>query len=104
MPTAYLIQAFDVRHNWLDVDPRGEGYPSYVTGPGEMLAFIRHTKHGILHNFDTETHTRKPIAYWVVCDDRGTPREIYTTTAERQYKVQPQPQGPGCREPRPIPI
>jgi len=99
----YLVQAYDTHHNWLDVDPRSEGYPTHVAGARELLEFVSRTKHGILHDFDAEIHRSVPVAYWVICDDRGTAREVYTTATGRRYNVQPKPQGPGCREPQPVP-
>ena len=50
----YLVQAYDTHHNWLDVDPRSEGYPTHVAGARELLEFVGRTKHGILHDFDAE--------------------------------------------------
>lgn len=103
--TTYVIQAFDAEHNWLDLDPRGEGYPTEIEGAREMLQFVAATKTGVLHNFDRETHETKRIAYWHICVG-GVVREVFTTAwgrrCTRTMAALPN-QGPGCYAPRPIP-
>lgn len=98
------MSAFDLSHAWLDVDPqnRGEGYPTEIVGTGPMLAFLRQTSTGILHDFDADTHITEPIAYWVVAVG-GVRREVFITPYGARHSVAVPPQGPGCRAAVPIP-
>lgn len=74
----YLVSGFDNKHHSLDTEARGEGYPTEIEGTARLLDFLAATQTGILHNWDTETHTTKRVAYWVIRVS-GTPREIYVT-------------------------
>lgn len=102
--TTYLVSGFDAKHNWLDTDPenRGEGYPTEIDGAGVMLEFIGATRTGVLHNWDTETHAAKRVAYWVVSVG-GIPREVYVTGWGKQCRTRIPGQGPGCRQPVDVP-
>ena len=99
--TTYLVFAHDARGAWLDVDARGEGYLTEITGAGELLAFVNATRVGVLHDFDAETHVRRRIAYWeIVCG--GVVREIYITSWGRHCRVEV-PTRDGCRAPVDLP-
>ncbi len=102
MTTTYLAQAFDAGHNWLDTDSRGEGFPTEITGAGELLTFVNETSTGVLHDFDGDTHTTRPIAYWLIAVG-GIVREVYVTSWGSSCNTKIPTQGPGCRQPTPVP-
>jgi hypothetical protein len=77
----YLIQAFDVAGNLLDMDGTPQGDFFCLDEVGDVVWVLNNLRHGVLHDWDNETHEVRRIRRIEVRHLTGGRAEVHNIDA-----------------------